>query len=302
VIQTTEPLLPLFVISGFFILGLPLFALHVRKHGLPKDDRIEKRKVGPFLGRWLMYYLLWIISPVEKLLIRLGVSPNTLTFSSLLLSAGAGVALALGRFGLGGWLYLFTGIFDIFDGRVARATGRVTKGGAFYDSVVDRWAEALIFCGLGWYYRASWVLVLVMIALVASFMVSYARARGEGLGATGGDAGAMQRPERILYLGVGVALSPIVASFDGSSEHPLHLLAVIALGLVTATSFWTALMRSWVIFKQLANKPLTLDDAPSGAGAEPLKTTPTPPPPSNGDHDSDEKRADSSSVENSLLV
>ena len=63
-IQTTEPLLPLFIISGFFILCLPLFALHVRKHGLPKDDRIEKRTVGPFLGRWLMYYLLWIIGPV----------------------------------------------------------------------------------------------------------------------------------------------------------------------------------------------------------------------------------------------
>jgi phosphatidylglycerophosphate synthase len=258
-IASTEPLLPLIILSGLFILGVPVFALYVRKHGLPKDERIEKRKVGPFLGRWLMYYLLWLIAPVEKLLIRMGISPNTLTFSSLMLSAGAAVALAFGRFGLGGWLYLFTGIFDIFDGRVARATGRVTRGGAFYDSVVDRWAEALIFCGLAWYYRQSWVLFLVLTALVASFMVSYARARGEGLGATTGDVGAMQRPERILYLGVGIALSPVVAALDGEGAHPFHLLAVIALALVAVTSLATAVRRSWAIFKQLADRPLEED-------------------------------------------
>ena len=307
-IHSTEPLLPLFFISGVFILGLPLFALHVRRHGLPKDDRIANRRVGPFLGRWLMYYLMWMIGPIERLLIRLEVSPNALTFSSLLLSAAAATALALGRFGLGGWLYLFTGIFDIFDGRVARATGRVTKGGAFYDSIVDRWAEALIFCGLGWYYRSSWVLFLVMIALTASFMVSYARARGEGLGATGGDVGAMQRPERILYLGVGVAMSPVVGAFVfAESDPPLHLLAVVALALVAATSLATALKRSYVIFKQLADAPLdeaatvARAEAPSIAkeGATQSSASLTPAAvavtPTNGGHDVDDNRRESSS-------
>jgi phosphatidylglycerophosphate synthase len=248
-----EPLLPLVGLTGLFILGLPLFALHVRRHGLPYDERIEQRKTGPFLGRWLMYYLLWVIAPVERLLVRLGVSPNALTLSSLLLSAAASLALASGRFGLGGWLYLFTGIFDIFDGRVARATQRVTKAGAFYDSVVDRWAEALIFCGLAWYYRDTWVLLLVLAALIGSFMVSYARARGESLGVAGADVGAMQRPERILYLGVGVALSPVVPPL-----YIDHVLAVAALALVATTSLGTALRRSTVIFRQLSSQ----SDAP----------------------------------------
>jgi phosphatidylglycerophosphate synthase len=270
---STEPLLPVVALTALFVGGLPLFALHVRKHGLPFDERIENRKTGPFLGRWLMYYLLWLIAPVEKLLIRTGVSPNVLTFSSLLMSAGAAVALAFGKFGLGGWLYLFTGILDIFDGRVARATGRVTKGGAFYDSVVDRWAEALIFGGLGWYYRETWVLVLVLLALVASFMVSYARARGEGLGAATADVGAMQRPERILYLGAGVALSPILAALEGEA-HPLHLLAVIALGLVAATSLWTALRRTLVIFQQLRDQPLDPPADPPAASAAEIHSPP----------------------------
>jgi phosphatidylglycerophosphate synthase len=254
------------LLSALFILGVPLFALHVRRHGLTRDERIEHRKVGPLLGRWLMYYLLWLISPIEKALVRLAVPPNLLTLSSLVLSAAAAAAVALGWFGLGGWLYLFTGIFDILDGRVARASGRVTRGGAFYDSIVDRWAEALIFCGLAWYYRESWVLFLVLGALVSSFMVSYSRARGEALGATAGDGGAMQRPERILYLGAGIALSPVVAALDGMSGHPLHILTVIALGIVAAISLATALRRSLLIFQQLRQRPL--DETPHPPNAE----------------------------------
>jgi phosphatidylglycerophosphate synthase len=237
----SEPLLPLVVLSAFFIVCLPLFALDVRRRGLHRDVTIEHRKVGPLLGRWLMYYLLWLIAPVERLLVRLNVAPNTLTLMSLLLSAGAGAALALGRFGLGGWLYIFTGIFDILDGRVARAGGRATRGGAFYDSIADRWAEAIIFAGLAWRFRGGWVLLLCIGALVASFMVSYARARGEALGSTAGDAGAMQRPERILYLGVGLALSPLA----GPS------LAVIAIAMVAAISLVTAVRRSLAIARQL---------------------------------------------------
>ena len=212
---------PLVALSALFVLALPLFALHVRRHGLPKDPRIEGRQVGPLLGRWLMYYLLWLIAPIERLLVRLAVPPNLLTLGSLMLAAGAATALGFGWFGLGGWLYVFTGIFDILDGRVARAGGRATRGGAFLDSVADRWAEALVFSGLGWYYRGSWVLLLVLAALATSFMVSYARARGEALGAHAGDAGAMQRPERILYVGVGTALSPLVSIVIDGGPHPL---------------------------------------------------------------------------------
>jgi phosphatidylglycerophosphate synthase len=248
-------LVPLLFLSALFLLGLPLFALHVHIHGLRRDERIEKRHVGPFLGRWLMYYLLWVIAPVERLLVRLRISPNLLTIASLLTAVAAAAALAFGRFGLGGWLYLFTGILDILDGRVARATGRASRGGAFIDSVVDRGAEAILFSGLAWYYRASWVLLLVLLALTASFLVSYARARGEALGAAGGDTGAMQRPERILYLGAGLALAPLMAALDGEGHPPRFMLAVVALIVVAASSLYTALRRTWLIYRALAKQP-----------------------------------------------
>src|SRR5262249_34830860 len=110
----------------------------------------------------------------------------------------------------------------------------------------DRWAEALIFCGLAWYYKNSWVLLLVVGALGASFLVSYARARGEALGARAADVGAMQRPERILYLRVGLALAPIAAAV-----FHFHPLPVIALALVAATSLWTSVRRTLMIYRQL---------------------------------------------------
>ncbi len=147
-IEDTETLWPLLALTAFFVGALPIYARSVRRGNVPRDERIEQRRTGPFLGRYLMYYLLWVIGPIERMLIRRRVSPNLLTFCSLLLSVAAAVAIGAGRFGIGGWLYLFTGIFDIFDGRVARATQRVTRAGAFYDSVVDRWAEAFIFGGL----------------------------------------------------------------------------------------------------------------------------------------------------------
>src|SRR5262249_43259235 len=110
---------------------------------------------------------------------------------------------------------------------------------------------ALFFCGLGWYYRSSPVLLLVFAALVGSFLVSYARARGESLGVADADGGAMQRPERILYLGFGVALSPASELLLSPAPHPLHGLAVGALALVALTSLGTALRRSLTIFRTL---------------------------------------------------
>lgn len=241
------------VLAPFVLLvgALGAFLIGVARSGFRRDERIEGRKTGPFLGRTLMYFVLWLIAPVERLFARWRISPHLLTATSLALSAAAALAVFRGHFALGGWLYLLTGLFDILDGRVARATGRAGAGGAYLDSVSDRFAEALFFCGLGWYYRSSPVLLLVFAALVGSFLVSYARARGESLGVADSDGGAMQRPERILYLGFGVALSPASALLLSPGPHPLHGLAVAALGLVALSSLITALRRSVRIFRAL---------------------------------------------------
>src|SRR5262249_44996074 len=151
--------------------------------GVAREPRIEKRRRSLLIPKWLIYYLLWVIGPVERALIRARVSPNALSSFGLVLSLAAGVALAAGWLDVGGWLYLFVGIVALFDGRVARATGRSSNAGAFWDSVADRYSECAIFIGLCAYYRDSWVIGIVLAALVGSLMVSYVRARAETFGA-----------------------------------------------------------------------------------------------------------------------
>ena len=154
---------------------------------------------------------------------RLGFTPNSLTIIGAVLTASVGLLIAQGWFvaaGLCLWLFSAT---DTLDGALARATDRVTVFGAFLDSVCDRYAEAGVFLGLVWWYQthADTVgVVLAYLAIIGSLMVSYARARAEGVGLQAAEVGFFQRPERIISLGVGL----IAAAFA-----PVVLLIVLAL-------------------------------------------------------------------------
>jgi CDP-diacylglycerol--glycerol-3-phosphate 3-phosphatidyltransferase len=160
---------------------------------------------------------------------RLGFSPNALTIAGSILTASVGLLAAQGWFLAAGvclWLFSLT---DTLDGALARATDRVSVFGAFLDSVCDRYAEAAVFFGLVWWYQTtgnSLGVVLAYLALVGSLMVSYARARAEGVGLQAADVGWFQRPERIILLGVGF----VVAAF-----YPNALLIVLALLAVLTT-------------------------------------------------------------------
>ena len=144
---------------------------------------------------------------------QLGLTPNGLTIIGSLLTASVGLLIAQGWFlaaGLCLWLFSAT---DTLDGALARATGRVTVFGAFLDSVCDRYAEAAVFFGLVWWYQSvgdSLGVGLAYVALVGSLMVSYTRARAEGVGLQAAEVGWFQRPERIIALGVGLILAPFV--------------------------------------------------------------------------------------------
>ncbi len=143
----------------------------------------------------------------EKLvtpLARLGIDPNALTIAGLLFSVPTAVCIAMGWLAAGGILVLVTGGFDMLDGAVARVSGRGSTFGAFFDSTLDRWGEGVIFTGLAWWCAASGArveLVLAILTLVGSMLVSYTRARAEGLGVTC-SVGVFQRPERFLVLGL----------------------------------------------------------------------------------------------------
>jgi phosphatidylglycerophosphate synthase len=236
-----QPLAPAIALLAYFLVALAVYAVLARRRPLT-DQEVAARPASPLLGRYLRHYLIWVLSPYERLLVRARVPPNAVTLGSLALAAGGGVALAAGHFALGGWLYLATGICDILDGRVARATGRASRAGAYIDSVVDRYAELAIFGGLAWYYRGSPVQALVAAAAAGSLLVSYTRARGEALGVDV-RVGTMQRPERLFYLGLTVALAPLVDALrtvDGRSSYPP---AVVALGLLALSANATALRR-----------------------------------------------------------
>lgn len=150
------------------------------------------------------------LGPVGRLVARTHISPNMLTVSGLLLSAGVAAVIASGNLMLGGVLVLLAGAFDALDGAVARATGKTSAYGSFLDSTVDRYSEAIVFAGLLIYLTrtdAGTVPVLLTYAtIVGSLMISYTRSKAEAIGIRG-DIGIAQRLERVIILAAALLIS-----------------------------------------------------------------------------------------------
>ncbi|MHB0868318.1 MAG: CDP-alcohol phosphatidyltransferase family protein [Chloroflexota bacterium] len=141
-----------------------------------------------------------------RLLARLGFTPNALTIIGLLLNGVVALVLVMGNPVLGGVLVLFANAFDMLDGALARVSGKGSRFGAFFDSTLDRYAEAVTYLGvMAWLFSLGDGLALLAayLSIVGSLMVSYTRARAEGLGVHG-EVGWLPRPERILLLALGL--------------------------------------------------------------------------------------------------
>jgi CDP-diacylglycerol--glycerol-3-phosphate 3-phosphatidyltransferase len=152
-----------------------------------------------------------ITEPIVGILSKSGITPNALTLINLALNIAAAYVIATGHFLLGGVLILVAGLFDILDGALARFTKQTTKFGAILDSVADRISEAAILCGLLiWYIPqgASLEIILIFVVLIGSFLVSYIRARAEGLGWQC-QVGLFTRAERVIVLAVGLLINQI---------------------------------------------------------------------------------------------
>jgi phosphatidylglycerophosphate synthase len=151
------------------------------------------------------------VEPFGRGLARLGLSPNTLTTLGLLLTGAAALAVASSRYVLGGLLLLLGGAMDTFDGAVARATGRSTPFGGFYDSVVDRIADGVILAALIWSLDGQPRLELAALAaLVAGQVTSYVRARAESIDLDC-SVGILERAERAILLILGLLIAPLLA-------------------------------------------------------------------------------------------
>src|SRR2546423_10313384 len=150
-----------------------------------------------------------LIEPLAVVFIRLHIRPNLITTVGTLVVIASATAFGLGWVRSGGLLLLVSGVFDRWDGRVARRADMTTTFGAFYDSTLDRVGESALFSGIALYFlrggvppeRLTFAVVACLVALAASLIVSYTRARAEGLGLTA-KVGIAQRAERVLLLGV----------------------------------------------------------------------------------------------------
>lgn len=197
---------------------------------------------------------------VVRPLAAIGLTPNGATLLGLLLSAMTAAVLATGYLRIGGVLVALAGIFDMVDGALARVRNQKTIFGAFFDSTLDRYSEGLVLLGILLYaveqppsLARTWTIALTYVAALSSLMVSYAKARAEGLGLEC-KIGFMARPERVVLLAAGLIL--------GGAPFVVWTMAALA-----ATSTLTALQRIIHIWRLLRARPAASANASTGAAS-----------------------------------
>ncbi len=186
------------------------------------------------------------LDPFDELFIRWEITPTVITLAQLVGSVLCAVAYASGLIYTGGFLVLASGTLDILDGRLARRTRGGTKSGAFLDSVVDRYSEFIMFAGLLIFFEEGWPVWAILLCLLGGIMVSYTRARAEGLGQDC-RVGFLQRPERFVILGFGSIFSSALNHICGSDDA---LLKAVILILAVFTNL-TAVQRILYVYGAL---------------------------------------------------
>ncbi len=218
-----------------------------------------------------------IAEMVVRPLAALGMTPNMATLLGLLLNGIAAAIIASGNLRWGGAMLLFAGLFDMVDGALARVSNKKTTFGAFFDSTLDRYSEGIVLLGvilyavtLGESQGRTLLIALSYVAALSSLMVSYARARAEGLGLSL-KSGLMARPERVLLLAAGLMLG-------GAS------LLLWTVGILAVTSTYTAIQRIVVVWRMLAHAqpseatfaPASRTDAARADASRPTHGVPAP--------------------------
>lgn len=166
-----------------------------------------RKKGFTFLPDFIKSWFTGLIDPPIELLVRLNVHPNFFTVLGFVITCIGAYLYAVQEIRLAGLLILFGGLCDIIDGKVARKAGLSSNFGAIFDSTLDRYSEFIMFFGVGIYFMkldnslSTLTVVFAFLALGGSMLVSYVRARAEGLGYEC-KVGVMQRAERIVYIGI----------------------------------------------------------------------------------------------------
>lgn len=195
---------------------------------------------------YLQKLIYTLINPIIKGMIKMGITPNMVTtigfignvvaaFLFIHASQLTPISMGFSWIGWGGAILLFSGLFDMMDGRLARLGNMSTTFGAFWDSTLDRYSELFSLFGITLYLMTAsgiWAGVITFLALVGSIMVSYVRARAEGLGIEC-KVGLMQRPERVVV----TALAAIITGMTSNLWWLIGGMTLIAV-LANITAFW----------------------------------------------------------------
>ena len=222
------------------------YRLRVALHGRPDMPRLGASPGSALVPGWVVEAFYWSFHAPAGALVRLGVDPDALTWLSLVLSLGTIPLLAVGHFGLAAALLVLGAVLDALDGMVARARGRASPAGAVLDSCVDRLSDAAPLIGLALFYRAHAVALLIpLVAMVASSLVSYARAKAD-IYRLSLPNGLMRRHERLGYLIAALVLGPLVPSlpYTFGVPYPLLLAVVAMIGGVGLVAGMTLVQRT----------------------------------------------------------
>lgn len=203
------------------------------------------------------FWVLELMQPIESFCRRTSLTPNQISFLGFLLTLIAAFMLATNHLVWGGWFMIFAGCCDFLDGRIARMKGLQTESGAFFDSVLDRYMDFAVLAALAFLFSGSWIQVVVLASLLGSTATPYIKAKSESLGISA-SGGEMQRPERIVILGVGAMLSGYASClsypfFDKGEELPPYFL-IAGLCVVAVASNLAALQRFFSTFRALKER------------------------------------------------
>lgn len=253
-------LAPALFLSATFVIAFIVYCGLCAIGHAPKVSGVKHNQV---FGKFFASFLVWLLGPAERLLLG-RVSPNVITTASLVMCGVTGLAAALGHLPGVVWLYAFAGVLDVLDGRLARLGGTQNAAGALFDSVSDRWGELFVFAGYAWLLHDTPWLLAVFGALAGSMMVSYTRARAEGLGIDLA-GGIMQRAERIVMVTGGT----LIAAWWGADDAELATTILGVTMLVTAIASTATAVHRWVAAYRMLAKQIAARAIPPLALGEP---------------------------------
>ncbi len=245
------------------------YVIRMALRGRVRSDRVEEYGGSVFLGKPVLEMGAWLMGWIIRPCVALGITPNMVTWASLVLGIGAGVALATGWIGLGALLTSLSSALDAADGGVARATGKSSDAGEVLDAAVDRYNEMIFMAGAAIYFFTTgnlWGVLAAMLAICGAFMVSYASAKAEALQVEA-PRGAMRRAERALYCFFAAGIGPVLAVF-WNNPMAVGLPMLLVFGLIGVVGNFSAIKRFGAIQRLLVERDRQRADMAAPVGAE----------------------------------